>query len=584
MRRGVTIAAVVVLAVVAIFVVRRVTSRPNFQSLFSLARAHYGTLVVSISGSGTVQATTTANVYASQSGTVVSIPVTVGSQVQAGGILAKVSDGGNLQNRLLSAESQLASDQASLDAAISPTPPTASQLSAQEAKVQADQTRLSQDQADRQALSLTAPTGGVIDTVDVSPGQSVGAGTPLFTLANPADMTATATVPQVDLSQLSPGQAATVATLTQGSFQATITSIGTSPSGNARGMPQYPITVKLQNATSNLASGEQVTIAFAGGTSYGTGSLAYADVQTLTAPVSATVTSLSATVGEVVSAGTSLGSLTSPTLQITLDQDQATLTTDQGTLDQMESPTPPSADTLASLKARVAADQASVQEAQAALTELSLTSPISGTVVAVNLQVGDPIGSGGANPAFVVENPNALEVVVPVNETQISQVHVGEAAALTTDALPGRLFPGVVSEVAPTGTNTQGVSSFNVTVALNQAGALKAGMAADVTINIATINHALLIPAEAVTGSGRQAIVRVMQKGFPVPQVVDIGLSNDVFAQVLSGLQPGEEVVTATTASATTTGPRGIFRGGGQGGQGGQGQGQGQSPSPGGGN
>jgi len=170
---------------------------------------------------------------------------------------------------------------------------------------------------------------------------------------------------------------------------------------------------------------------------------------------------------------------------------------------------------------------------------------------------------------FAVEAPNSLEIVVPISEVNIAEVKVGQRVTVTSDALPGTTFTGTVALIAPEGTNSSGVANFNVTIAVPKPGSLLAGMSANVSIFVAMVPNALLVPVESVNGSGQDATVQLMENGRIVIQRVDAGLSNDVATQILSGLKVGDKVVTASVSGASST--QGGLRVGGFGGLGGGG-------------
>ncbi|MHB1980384.1 MAG: efflux RND transporter periplasmic adaptor subunit [Sulfobacillus sp.] len=564
MKRTLTVIGIVVGLVLVLLVGHRLIAKPGAGALaYAVAPATYGSLSVNVTGSGTVQSATTANVYPSQAGTITSVGVTVGSQVVAGQLLATESDGGKLENQLLAAQAALAADQASLAAATEPPAASQAQITAQEDKVQLDQQRLTADQQVVAGLTVTAPQSGFVQSLNVIPGQSVGAGQTLFTIASPSVITITGNVFQFDLPSLSVGQAATVQTDLGTNLPATITQIGNAASGTVKGQPVFPVTVTLTNPGTELNAGVDVVVLLGTpGIYIMNGPVTYSQVAAVTAPAAGTVSAVDALSGQLVQAGATVLALSSPATQQAVLQDQATLSADQATLATLLNPAPTTAATLASLQARLAADQSAVTEAEIAVAGLRMTSPISGTVTAVNVAVGDNAATaGGATPAFSIENPNALQLGVPIDQTQLAQLAVGQTVQITTDALPGQTLPGTVVSIAPTGTNSLGVSSFNVTININQdaGGSLKSGMAANASIHITTIAHTLMVPAVAVSGSGAQASVVVLVAGRPVVKKVVAGLSNTVDTQIISGLSAGEQVVTATVTPTTGSG---LFFGG----------------------
>lgn len=211
-RIGIVIVLVALLLVAVAVSQRLIAGSGSSGPTYALAAAAYGRLSVDVTGSGTVQAATTANVYPSQAGTITAIPVTVGQQVVAGQLLATESDGGKLENQLLVAEAALAADQANLAAQTSPPPTSPAQITAQQDKIQldqahlaADQATLAQDQATLAALTVKAPGSGFVGGLNLIPGQPVGDGATLLTLANPAVITVSGTVLESALPSLALG-------------------------------------------------------------------------------------------------------------------------------------------------------------------------------------------------------------------------------------------------------------------------------------------------------------------------------------------------------------------------------------------
>ena len=567
---------------------------------YSVARAHYGNLNVTVTGSGSVQAGQSLNVVAQESGTVQSVPVVVGSHVGEGQVLAYVGDSGALEGSLLQAKAQLAADQASLQQLVSPTPATSSQIAAARAqvaadeaalqalesptaaqiqvaqdRVQADESKLQADEASQADLTVTAPFSGQIASVGVSPGDLVASGSPLFEVVQPGDVQVTTSIPEIDLPNIYIGMGVQVWTQVQGTMQAAVTTIGVTSSGSGRQGALFPVTLQIENPPSGLRQGMQATVNFTQAYLTTAGTVAFANTETVPAQVSGTVETVSAQVGQTVQAGQTLVTLSSPSLAIQIASDQASLVSDQTTLQELQhptqsqvdasraqlaqaesslaqllSPTRPTADQVASAKARVASDEATVAEAQQALGNLDIRSPIAGVVTAVGVQQGSVVAPG-AGTLFTVEAPNSLQVVVPVSEISIAQVKVGQDTTVTANALPGETFAGTVAQIAPAGVTSQGVATFNVTVDVAHPGDLRAGMSADIATHVASLHHVLLVPNEALTGYGKSATLQVVVHGAPKLRHVVMGLSNETETQILSGLKAGAEVVTAQASTGT---------------------------------
>jgi len=239
-------------------------------------------------------------------------------------------------------------------------------------------------------------------------------------------------------------------------------------------------------------------------------------------------------------------------------------------------------------QAQVTSTKLALQQAQDTAAERTVTAPIAGVVTALNVQNGDTLGSGGSNgnsaagsssTPVVITDVNSLEAIISLAETDVPNVAVGQKAIITFNALPDLTLSGKVQSVDTQGTNSQGVVTYNATIVPDTTGpSVKGGMS--VTVNIITqiASDTLVVPNAAVkTQTGGGSYVQVLKNGQPTDVTVTVGISNDTYTQITSGLTVGQEVVTATvnpaakTTSTTTRGGSGIPGLGGGGGFGGGG-------------
>jgi HlyD family secretion protein len=195
----------------------------------------------------------------------------------------------------------------------------------------------------------------------------------------------------------------------------------------------------------------------------------------------------------------------------------------------------------------------------------SLTAPAAGTVTAVAIATGSDAPSG---PAITMISGD-LQIATSVVESDIAAIKIDQEATVAVAALDATLVGKVVS-IDPVGsaTGTNGVVSFAVNVKLDSAPAgLRPGMTADITIVAASATNVLAIPARALSGTADAYTVRVMAADGSVSvRDVQVGLVTSSLAEIKSGLQAGERVVTGTSSSQNTTnsfGGGGAFPGGG---------------------
>jgi len=193
----------------------------------------------------------------------------------------------------------------------------------------------------------------------------------------------------------------------------------------------------------------------------------------------------------------------------------------------------------------VAAAQARVAAAQAALDMAHITAPIAGTVTEVHVKPGDRVAPGQV--AFRIDDLSHLLVDVDVSEVDINKVKIGQEVILLFDAVLDREYHGRVVEVARVGRVAQGVVSFTVTVELTDADEqVRPGMTAAVTIRVERLENVLLVPNRAVRIREGKRVVYVQRRPgtMPEPVVIQLGASSDQYSEVVGGdLKEGDPIV-----------------------------------------
>ncbi|MEK7787183.1 MAG: HlyD family efflux transporter periplasmic adaptor subunit, partial [Chloroflexota bacterium] len=145
----------------------------------------------------------------------------------------------------------------------------------------------------------------------------------------------------------------------------------------------------------------------------------------------------------------------------------------------------------------IAAAEARVLAAQATANSLNLVAPFDGEVLAVNYQPGDSISQ--AQAAVMLANRSQLHVEVSVDETDVSQIAVGDPVTITLDPLPDLILNGEVSQISRYGVSVQGLVKYTVRVDLAGAGSqVLIGMTANANIVTDTVEGALAVPLDAV--------------------------------------------------------------------------------------
>jgi HlyD family secretion protein len=208
----------------------------------------------------------------------------------------------------------------------------------------------------------------------------------------------------------------------------------------------------------------------------------------------------------------------------------------------------PNADDVAAAKARVAAVQATLNQAR-------IVAPFDGVITSAEPQPGDLVTTG--KTAFRVDDLSHLLVDLQISEVDINSVEVGQPVTLVFDAVQGKTYNGKVVKVNQAGDATAGAVNFIVTVELTDADELvKPGMTAAVTITVKEITAALLVPNRAVRVVDGQRVVYVLKNGQPVAVNIRLGATSDTTSEVVGGnLQEGDMIVLNPPSSSASFGP-----------------------------
>jgi HlyD family secretion protein len=227
--------------------------------------------------------------------------------------------------------------------------------------------------------------------------------------------------------------------------------------------------------------------------------------------------------------------------------------------------------------AQIASDQAAIDTAQANLTEAqqslaaaTLTSPISGTVVSVGINVGDTVSAGSATEIITIIGTKAYEVQATLTSSQIPSVKTGQSASVEVDGVDGVLH-GTVSQVGPVQSTSNGYT-YPVIVALpGSAGGMYSGSSANVVISTGEVSRVVAVPTSAVETLGARSYVLELSNGQLTRKFVKVGMVGDTYTQVVSGLTPGQNVVlvdyaeSVPSSNTNSLGGLGSFLGGGGG-------------------
>ena len=223
----------------------------------------------------------------------------------------------------------------------------------------------------------------------------------------------------------------------------------------------------------------------------------------------------------------------------------------------------------------VAESRNALGKAQEKLADYSIKAPFDGVVTGLGVEAGDSVARDTVLASVITPE---RKVTVTLNEVDAAKVSEGESAILTFNALPDLRLSGRVSRIATIGKVTQNVVSYEADIELDeQNDAIKPGMSVSADILVAEKKGVLLLPNGALSAGtdGRVMVKKDTGKRdtsgirLTTEQSVQVGLTNDVQTEVMSGLNEGDIVVLPSVSSTSKTVSGGnilgsLFRGAGR--------------------
>jgi multidrug efflux pump subunit AcrA (membrane-fusion protein) len=239
------------------------------------------------------------------------------------------------------------------------------------------------------------------------------------------------------------------------------------------------------------------------------------------------------------------GASTVDTAKARNDYAQAVETIEEGELylEVLETGVIPEGTTGEKLNSLYQAQQA-LKDAQTSLEATKLIAPISGTVTSLDLDIGEQVGTDSVITISQLSQPYMVDAYL--DEADWSNVQIGNKASITFELLPDQTFPGTVTMVYPGLVASNNSSLVHIVVQLDQniSQDLPAGTGAAISVVGGEAVDVVLVPVNAIHKTDDGYAVTVIQNGKQAERRVEIGLQNETYAEIKSGLEAGETVVT----------------------------------------
>lgn len=379
---------------------------------------------------------------------------------------------------------------------------------------------------------VRAEASGTVSVLKVKKGDEITSGQEVAIIRDSSTMLLSLLFPAVDAANFWVGQDALV-TL-DGTFEQipgrVLSVTGTDALGTGN-MLTRTVVVAVPNA-GGLTTAQAATASVAGIHSIASAAFTYNDEKTLTASAAGTVTGLLVKEGDAVDKDAILIELSGDDLTESIQSASETLRNAELSMKNME-------DTMANY---------------------TITSPIKGTIVQKNYKQGDSLSTG--KEMCIIYDLSYLEMVISVDELNISALEVGQPVVITADAVNGQSYEGKVTRVSVAGNTSGGTTTYPVTIRIDQTEGLRPGMNANAEIVTAKSSQTLTVPNAAII-RGSYVLVTTdspsaanADESMTAPEgyvyvPVKTGVSGDDYTEILSGLC-AEDTIAYDPTTVTT--------------------------------
>ena len=376
---------------------------------------------------------------------------------------------------------------------------------------------------------VRAEVDGTVSSLKVAKGDEVTSGQEVAVIRDSSKMLLNLLFPAADAANFSVGQSADV--VLDGTFETlkgTITAVTGTDELSTGNLLVRTVTIRVNNA-GGLTTAQAATASVNGVSSIASATFAYQAERTLTALASGTVSAINVQEGGAVSKGDII---------IELTGDELT-------------------ESIQSASESLRSAEISMQNQQDNMSNYTITSPISGTIIEKDAKQGDALTSGST--LCVIYDLSYLEMVINVDELQIGALSVGQKVQLTADAVTDKTYVGTVTRVSMKGSSSGGTTTYPITIRIDNTDGLRPGMNANAEIVVAEANNALVVPNAAVIRGGYVLVSKkspsaanaVEDMDAPDGYVyvkVETGVSDDSYTEIKSGLQEDDTVAYDTSS------------------------------------
>lgn len=427
---------------------KRLTAAANTGVQQKTSTVRKGDISSAVSGSGALYYDRTSKVASRVSTTVSKIYFKLGDRVKAGDLICEFDDI-DAQQALNDKKNNLLQSQLSTETTFE----------------------------DVNKLAVKAKISGQVSDIKVKKGDNVSKGTALFTITDNSKLKMNVSFNAADAAKISLNQVADVyLTSMMQAVKGKVTYISSQPTATTSGGQLYTVEIQIDNpgaVLGGMTANAEIETSSGVVTSTNTGTLEYISKEVVTSEVSGTVDSISIKDSQKVTSGA---------VVINLKSDDVLRNAQ-----------------LSNMKIDNSKNQ--VDSAEQQLSYYKIYAPIDGVISAQTLKVGDSVKTGDV--VTTITDTSLVQFDINIDELDIAKLAVGQKATITVDALTDtatKPIEGEVVKIAFQGTSSNGVSTFPVTVKVNdRLDQIKGGMNATANIQVGSAKGVLFVPIEAVT-------------------------------------------------------------------------------------
>ncbi len=189
-------------------------------------------------------------------------------------------------------------------------------------------------------------------------------------------------------------------------------------------------------------------------------------------------------------------------------------------------------------------------EVEERLDETEIFAPIDGVIIEKLVEEGQIIASGisnvsGGTAIATIADMSRLFIIADIDETDIGSVKIGHAVQITADAFPNEVFKGKITRIAPQGVIDNSITIFKAKIEIKGTGKilLKPMMSANIDIVTHQVKDTVYVTRAGIRKDEEGEFAVILKNDQPEKVRIKTGIKNPIHIQIISGLNPDEEVI-----------------------------------------